>query len=357
MKRNNPYPGITRATDRHGKLRWRFRRKGIDCYIIGEYGSEEFTRQYEAACSGRRPDGKDDKLARINPATFRWLIQSYRQSPKFRNLRPVTKRHQNYDFEWILQYIADLPFTRFELRHVEWLMAKKENAPSAANNIRKRMVALFNYAIRLELMKANPARLSEKHQESPDGHYTWTDADIERFRAAYPSGTRERLAIELALNTGAARQDLSRLGWQNIQDGRIAYRRGKTDQSTTLPIIPELTEELAHVPTDQMLFILDSKGHPYTPEGLSQWFTGRVRDAGVAKGSLHGLRKAGATRLANAGATENEIAAYLAHRSTRQATTYTKKADKNRLTDSAFAKLQGTNKVHILSNLPKKLDK
>ncbi len=43
MKRNHPYPGVTRVKDRHGKIRWRFRKKGCsECYIKGAYGSKEF---------------------------------------------------------------------------------------------------------------------------------------------------------------------------------------------------------------------------------------------------------------------------------------------------------------------------
>ena len=57
-RRRNPYPGVTRATDRHGRVRWRFRRGRVDCYLPGPYGSEAFRAAYEAAVNGARPDGK-----------------------------------------------------------------------------------------------------------------------------------------------------------------------------------------------------------------------------------------------------------------------------------------------------------
>ncbi|WEF25255.1 hypothetical protein PXD02_04760 [Paracoccus sp. S3-43] len=65
---------------------------------------------------------------------------------------------------------------------------------------------------------------------------------------------------------------------------------------------------------------------------------------------MHGLRKAGATRLADAGASNWEIASYLAHKDTKQADTYTKKANRSKLADRAFAKLQ------TMSNLSATLD-
>jgi len=60
-----------------------------------------------------------------------------------------------------------------------------------------------------------------------------------------------------------------------------------------------------------------------------------------------------ATRLAGAGATEWEIASYLAHSHTTQAAVYTKKANRARLADSGFAKLNAGN----VSNLHSELDK
>ncbi len=51
MNRRNPYPGVTRIVDRHGKIRWRFRRKGFSCYLSGAYNSAEFRATYDAALS------------------------------------------------------------------------------------------------------------------------------------------------------------------------------------------------------------------------------------------------------------------------------------------------------------------
>lgn len=71
---------------------------------------------------------------------------------------------------------------------------------------------------------------------------------------------------------------------------------------------------------------------------LGNWFRKRCREASVP-GSIHGLRKAGATRLADAGASEWEIASYLAHADTTQARIYTRKANRSKLADSGFQKL------------------
>lgn len=361
MKRKSPYPGVTGAPDRHGKRRWRFRsRRGmagrIDCYLPGDFGSPEFVTAYELAMKGVRPDGrKVGKQAK--PDTFDWLSQSYRQSAKFQNLASITKKNLNHEIEWLRIEVGDLPFARFELQHVEALMAKKKDWPTAANKIKKLLSRLFNHAIRLRHISINPAQLAERYKENPDGYHTWTDTEDEKFKAHWPEGSMPRLALALMQNTGAARQDLARLGWQNINEGRIAYKRGKTNISANLPILPELATELKHVPRGQLLFLTHTGGRGYTPESLGNWFKDRCRDAGIPHGNIHSVRKGTATRLAEAEATENEIAAMLAHSDTRQAATYTKKANRSRLADTGFAKLERAKRESNVSNLPKRLDK
>jgi len=148
-----------------------------------------------------------------------------------------------------------------------------------------------------------------------------------------------------------SRADLCRAGWQNVKAGRIAYRRTKTGVGADLPILPELAEELARLPADRMLFITqDNADKPYIVGSLGNWFKDRCKEADVP-GSLHGLRKAGATRLANVGATPDEIKAFLAHATNAQGATYTKTADRAKQADSGFAKLCN------VSNLSDVLDK
>lgn len=48
-RRNDPFPGVTRAVDRHGKPRWRFQRSRFSAHLPGVYGSVEFRAAYEAA--------------------------------------------------------------------------------------------------------------------------------------------------------------------------------------------------------------------------------------------------------------------------------------------------------------------
>lgn len=352
MRRRNPYPGVSRAPDRHGRVRWRFRSKGFSTYLPGPYGSPAFIAAYEAALEGTRSRG----LSKAKHGTLGWLIEIYLNSPRHKNKVNSTRRTLRKELDWLRKQAGDLPFARFGAKHIEALMARK-GGPAAANRVKKNMSMLFNFAIKQELMTHNPARAADSYDENPDGFYTWTEADMQRFMAQYDTGTKERLVFLLALNTGASRQDLCRLGWQNIQDGHITYRRGKTKVGGTYPILPELAEELKQLPSGQMLFITHSGGKPYKPETLGNWFRGRCDAVGLKKCALHGIRKGQATRIVNWGGTPDEVMAYLAHKTNLEGATYTKKANRGLLTDRGLARLPGIETEQKLSNLHEKLDR
>lgn len=336
-RRKNPYPGVRKNIVK-GRIYWKFEAGDFRCNIPGPYAGPEFLAAYEAALKGAKAP-----VSTAEPDTVAWLIEQYLGSLKFQNLSLSRKRSIRGELDWLRGAAGKYHYARLEVRHVEALMAKK-TGPTAANTVKKNMSMLFNFAAKkLGYVGPNPAKFAERMKINPDGYHTWTDDEVNRFLDRHQAGSKARLVLLLALNTGMSRQDLCRVGWQHVaqRDGkaRIAYKRAKTAVAADLPILPDLAEELANVPQDRLLFITqDTRLIGYKPETLGNWFRDRCTEAKVP-GSLHGLRKAGATRLADAGATNWEIASYLAHKDTKQADTYTKKANRAKLADSGFAKL------------------
>lgn len=354
-RRRNPFPCVTRAIDRHGKVRWRFRRKGFSCYLQGAYASPEWRAAYEAALEQSRTPTRP---LRFPHGSLAWLATHYLGSPRHARKAPSTRMTLARELDWLRQQAGDLPVKMFRARHVEALMARKVGA-AAQNRVRKNLSMLFNYAIHLEVIAANPVAGSERVKYDSEGFHTWSHAEIVRFLDYHGPGTKARRGLLLALNTGAARQDLCMIGWQNINGGRISYRRKKTGVEADLPILPELMAELALIPRSQMLFLPTQAGVAHTPEGFGNWFKECATAAGVnvPGGNVHGLRKAGATRLAENGATEWEIAAFLAHKDTKMAAVYVRKASRAKLGTAAIARLGGSKGERFLSNRSERLDK
>lgn len=356
MRRRNPFPGVTTVADRHGKLRHRLRRtvngRKVDVYLPGGFGSTEFRAAYEEACEGARLAGR-----KAQPGSVAYLIEAYLGSVAYQNLAPVTRANKRGRLDWIKEAIGAARYAKMEPRHVEALMGKK-GGPVAANRLKKDLGQLFRFAAkRFGYTGQNPAAMADAHKAPSSGFHTWTDEEIAVYRATHPTGTKARLAFEILLGTGAARQDAAALTRRNIRGARLCYRRGKTGQEVDLPILPELAAELVHLPADQMMLLAHGEhAKAYTPESFGNWFRDRCTEAGLPHCSAHGLRKAGARRMAEAGCTEFEVMAFLAHRTAQEASRYVAKANRATLTTSGLAKL-GAESGTKLSNLSPRLDK
>ena len=187
-----------------------------------------------------------------------------------------------------------------------------------------------------------------------DGHPTWGEPDIARFRAHYPIGTKPRLALELLLNTATRRADVVRLSHGHIRGNAIhGIRQQKTGR--TLPPIPiraDLAAALnAALPTDALVLLVDESGKAFTPKNFTKWFRKQCERAGLRGLTPHGLRKTACRRLAEAGSSEKEIAAISGHASLNEVARYTRAADHERLARNAMERLDRTEGQHGLSNL------
>ena len=77
-RRKNPFPGVTRIVDQHGKTRFRFRSKGFTCYLPGPYASVAFRTAFDAASEGAKAPNRST----TPHGTVEWLVEQYLSSPK-----------------------------------------------------------------------------------------------------------------------------------------------------------------------------------------------------------------------------------------------------------------------------------
>jgi integrase len=182
---------------------------------------------------------------------------------------------------------------------------------SMANVMLNTLRTMFAWAVGAKHVADNPAadiRCLKPVRANPDdeiGHKTWTENDLARFEAAYPVGTRERLAYSVFLYTGLRASDACGLGRQHVRkDGTIQIRTVKTNTEVFLPILPPLQRALAagpHGRPGELTFITGPRGHAWGASHLGDWFGGAAEKIGLIKCTAHGLLKAGAKRCAEAG--------------------------------------------------------
>ena len=157
---------------------------------------------------------------------------------------------------------------------------------------------------------------------------------MERFEATWPLGTRQRLALDVLLYTGCRRGDAVRLGRQHVRDGIITFRTEKDGEEVVIPMLDVLAASIAATETGDLTFLVTERGQPFSKESFGNWFRKACRKA-ACPGSAHGLRKAGATRAANNGASERQLMAIFGWSTGKMATHYTRAADKRRLAKDA----------------------
>jgi integrase len=213
---------------------------------------------------------------------------------------------------------------------------RRAAAPHAANNFLKAMCAFFAWAVDEGLLEINPTAKVKllKGPNDDVGFHTWTEEELQRFEARWPVGTRERLAFDLLLYTGLRRGDVVRLGRQHVRDGMLSLRMEKTGDMVVIPMLPILQATIDASAVGDLTYLITEFGNPFSKAGFGNWFRRACRKA-KCPGSAHGLRKAGATRAAENGATERQLMAIFGWTSSKMATHYTRAAEQRHLAMSA----------------------
>jgi integrase len=324
-------------SDRHGHRRHYFRRKGQKLVPLpGEPGSPEFNRAYELAAGQKLSAAKK----RIRPGSFSALVAAYYASSEFRDLRPITQASYRIYIEPLRGRFGDMP-AQMSGKDVRALIQERPT-PAAGNNVLgalRRLVA-FGLAQTPPMLTSDPtANVKRRKTPRTGGFIAWTDEDIARFERRHDISSRARLAMALLLYSAQRRSDVVRMGWQHVSQGRIAVRQSKTDERLRIPIHPELARVLEAAPRKQMTFLVTDYGKPFTPAGFGNWFGERCREAGLRL-NAHGLRKAAARRLVEAGCSIHEVMAITGHRTLSEVQRYTREVEQERMADAAVRRLK-----------------
>jgi len=232
-------------------------------------------------------------------------------------------------------------------RHVRAIRNEKVDAgyPAASNQRLKAMRAMFRWGLEEEECETNPCLGVQKHSYHSDGHHTWIDEQMAQYRAFWPLGTKQRIAIDLASYTSCRREDVVRFGSQHRRDGRLIYRQAKNEHRNPIdldiPVHAKLAESLDAYSTTHLTYLVTEYGQPYSVEAFGNRFKEWCRAAGLPDCcTLHGVRKHTASQLAEEGATPHQIGSVTGHTSLKEIELYTAKARRKRLATEAIKRLK-----------------
>jgi len=358
------YRFLVEDVDRHGNVRVYFRRKGQPKIRLREMpGTEAFNDEYQRVfCSEIKPPSADQHTPAM-PGRMRWLCQQYYASAAFQSLAESTRKVRRGILEEICRRAGNFRYAMMEPSHVAKLRDEKAAFPDAANNRVKALRQLFAWASSVEYRYAtkNPARdVGRLRSNNPDGIRAWTEADAVRYETRHPIGTKARLAFDLLLYTGVRRSDVVRLGPQmerwfgetspdgnTVEVQKLVFTETKGGsrivKTHELPILPALRQSIDATPIGHLVYLVTAWGQPHSAKAFGNWFKKRCREAGLEEVSAHGLRKLGAQRCAEAGASEHQLMALFGWTNPQQAALYTKKANRAKLEAAAAPLLAARN--------------
>jgi enterobacteria phage integrase len=321
--------------DRAGRMRYYFRRLGKRTPLPGLPGSDEFMRAYATLLSA--PSKVVPQRPVAAPKTFAALAIRYYSSPQYLALSATSRNNYRRVIDGFLEEHGHRRVDQMKREHVDAVIGKLANKPGAGIVLLKRLRTLVRYAMALGWTDRDPTA-GVKGYKSKEVH-TWTEREIEIFEARWHEGTRERLAFALLLYTGQRGSDVHRMTWADIVQGTIRVAQQKTAAKLTIPIHDTLGRILKIANRDQSTILVTAYGQPFSVKGFGNMVSTAIHEAGLpGRCKPHGLRKAAARRLAEAGCSASEIAAITGHKTLAEVERYTRAADQVRLARQAIRK-------------------
>jgi integrase len=339
------HPFASPYKDRHGKQRWRYRRKGVTKALPGHPGDEAFEMAYSAALAGRPVAEVVRHPSHAKPRTLQAAWRHYVQHDgEFKRLRQSSKDQYVARAERFLAMeavpgvtYADVPVDNLKRRHVKGMLGNMADRPHAAYDALVVLRKMVMVALDLEWIEVDPTHRI-KYRPETDGHRAWTDRERAAYEARWPLGTLARTAYACVLYSGPRRSDVARFKWTDFADEQFPHTQQKTGKHLMLPVIPALREALDAAPRIGEHVLTTPWGTPRALGTLTNDFARWTKAAGLTGCTMHGLRKTLGKILAEEGATTRELMDTLGHTSISHAELYSREADQARMAKSALGK-------------------
>lgn len=199
----------------------------------------------------------------------------------------------------------------------------------------------MNFALDRGIIQIHPL---VKAGQLPIGEWKrWPEEAVTFALENFPAHLRR--AVILALYTGQRSGDVCRMRWSDYDGEGITCTQQKTGTKLWIACHEDLKAELAQWPKDAVTILTNTKGQPWDAKTFQVRIHQEIRRHIELTGLVfHGLRKAAAARLAEAGCTALEIAAITGHSSLSMLQHYTKEADQRIRATAAIVKLQNVRK-------------
>lgn len=330
--------------DRHGRKRWYVRLvidgKNVKRRILAPECTEAWVAEYRRHVEELQAPKNGKRSTRVSVHSLEWLINQYIASAEFQRAKPATQAQRRSILLRIAKENGHRDSRTLPRETIEAGRDKRAKTPGAANNMIKVVKSLYAWGMEAGHVTHNPAEGVKRLRMGETTWNPWTDEQRKKFTDRHPFGTTARTAYHLAFDGGLRRSDVVRVGRQHRDATHLRLDQKKTGKRVSILITPDLAKALDTAPGKGLHYVQTAWSKPFSDKGFGATVKRWIKEAGLPDTlSLHGLRKADGVRMAESGASENEIAAKLGHSDTRSASIYTRGANQQRLADAAIRRV------------------
>lgn len=263
----------------------------------------------------------------VEQGTVGGIINAYKQTTSYRKLRTGTKA----SYESIFRLVMSVRIGNNEFHTLQAKSITPNDADRLFQHIEKMISSTRGYNVcrlmrrvwfvgkRHGLVDINPfERMGISAPKSRT--VLWEPEEIDRFVAKADEmglqslGTLAILMYDLCQRPG----DMRMLKWSdyNESEGTISFIQEKTGTEMYLPVSPRIKNRLKMTPQTSEFIVLGPYGKPLCLYSVSRLCRKVLEAAGLPKHlQMRDFRRTGATELAEAGATEDELRSVTGHQS------------------------------------------
>lgn len=313
---------VTRRVNRRdGSERWYWQRKGHPLTRLPDDPVKRFELATRLNAAADRKEGEA-----LVEGSIGWVIQKYRASDAYKKLQPGTLKYYNRYLAEIETKLRGVPFADFDRRMVidfiETYTGIGENRKVAAV-----LRNLFNTALYYRVAPTNHCddlRLSTTKARD----VCWQPDHVKAFleaAALHHKGEAITVAFQLLHYTAQRPSDVLAMTWAKYNGDVIQLRQQKTNKLIAVPCHRDLRDLLAEqrrrltstgegktvvaaAPT-----IVAQEGRPLSYPVFNRAWVEICMAAGLENLQARDLRRTACVRMAEAGATEKQIAAVTGH--------------------------------------------
>jgi integrase len=280
--------------------------------LTGQPGTPEFFSSFKAAVDARRTPP---------PGQFRTVISAFKASADFKRLAVRTQSDYLKHITAIEPKFGSMPLAAFAERNKRitrgvfkaWRDELATRSQRQADYAWTILARIISWGLDRGLLDTNPAEKGGRLYRADRNDKVWTAVDEAAFLERAPPHLH--LALLLALWTGQRQGDLLKLTWNQYDGTYLKLRQSKTGRRVKIPLGGPLRAalDIEREKKRGALVLLNSDGQSWTEDGFRSSWRKACNKAEVQDVTFHDLRGSAVTRLALAGASVPEIAAFTGH--------------------------------------------